>query len=218
MSKLLCWVIFLYFDLIIEGGPHQMDKELMRPNITSLNEQRCEEIYQTTMVEHTNKYRSLKGLKPLRSFRKLQYVALLAAQRCNVSLMSDDIDRATLKMQLFMTDVKPSPLVNISAIECQNNAVSVASEWYDWVNDWAPLNKEKNESYMGCALSIVDSVECNVCYYQNDTSADKLELNIVPAGVEIDLESYNDSFWTQFDGKSNLKLIIIEKMFLFSFV
>ncbi len=51
---------------------------------------------------------------------------------------------------------------------------------------------------MGCAVSIVNSVGCNVCYYQDEKGGDKLKLNIVPAGVNIDLESYNDSFWTQY--------------------
>jgi len=35
------------------------------------------------MIEQTNKYRSLKGLKPLRGSKKLQYVALLTAQKCH---------------------------------------------------------------------------------------------------------------------------------------
>ena len=209
MRKLLFCVIFLSLDLVIDGGPQretrQLGKKVMRPSITSLEEQRCQEVYQTTMLEHTNKYRRLKGLEPLKSFQKLQYVALLTAQRSNVTLMSDDSDGVSLKMKLFMTYVKKSRLVNISSFECKSIAVEAASKWYDEGNYWDPLNMEKNESYMGCAFSIVDSIECNVCYYQNDTSADKLELNIVPAGVNIDLESYDDSFWTQFDGKSNLK-------------
>ncbi len=208
MRKLLFCVIFLSLDFVIGGGPQRetrhLGKELMRPNITSLEEQRCQEVYQTTMLEHTNKYRRLKGLEPLKSFRKLQYVALLTAQRCNVTLMSDGSDEVLLKMPLFMTHAKKSHLVNTSFFECKSSAIEAASKWYDEGSYWDPLNKEKNHSYMGCAFSIVDSIECNVCYYQNDTSADKLELNIVPAGVNIDLESYDDSFWTQFDGKSNL--------------
>ena len=62
-----------------------------------------------------------------------------------------------------------------------------------------------NYTYMGCAISIVNSVEYHVCYYLKDKGADKLKLNIVPEGVNIDLESYNDSFWTQFPGKSKIK-------------
>ena len=36
-----------------------------KPTIASLEDQRCQEDYQYKMLEHTNKYRSLKGLKPL---------------------------------------------------------------------------------------------------------------------------------------------------------
>ena len=55
-----------------------------KPTIASLEDQRCQEDYQYKMLEHTNKYRRLKGLKPLQGSKKLQYVALLAAQRFHV--------------------------------------------------------------------------------------------------------------------------------------
>ena len=42
------------------------------------------------------------------------------------------------------------------------------------------------------------------CFYQNDKGADKLKANIVSPNININLESYNDSFWTQFPGKSKL--------------
>jgi hypothetical protein len=42
---------------------------------------------------------------------------------------------------------------------------------------------------MGCAISIVDSIGHQVCYYQNEIGADKLKLNIMPSEVNIDLES-----------------------------
>ncbi len=64
----------------------QKNAPLDKPNITSLEEQRCHEDYQTTMLEQINKYRSFYGMDPLQVSRKLQFVALLAAQRCRFVL------------------------------------------------------------------------------------------------------------------------------------
>jgi hypothetical protein len=164
---------------------------LDRPNITSLDEQRCQEDHQTTMLEQINKYRSLNGLKPLQSSKKLQYVALLAVQRSK-----------TLK--IFNTEISYGSDFNTSLIKCTKSAVKFASTWYEFEN-WTPLDKKENYTYMGCAISIVDSIGHQVCYYQNDIGADKLKLNIMPSEVNIDLESYNDSFWTQFQGKQKIK-------------
>ena len=82
MNKLLFVVIFLFLEMNIECRPQRETRQLMRPKIKSVEEQRCQEEYQTTLLEQTNKYRSLYGMEPLQRSRKLQYVALLAAQRC----------------------------------------------------------------------------------------------------------------------------------------
>ena len=210
MRKLLFLVIFLCLDLIIEGRPQretkQLDKELIRPTIDSLEEQRCLENFQTTMLDQTNKYRSLKSLKPLQGSKKLQYAALLAAQRCHVL----GEEKAVESIGLFNTGWSGGMLFNTgwsgginrntSSTECKQNAVILASDLYD-LGYWNPLDKNKNYSYMGCAISIVDSTACQGCYYKDDKGADKLELDIVPSDVNLDLESYNDSFWTHFPGK-----------------
>ena len=220
MRKFLFCVIFLSLDLIIEGGPQretrQLGKESMRPNITSLEEQRCQEVYQSTILEHTNKYRSLKCLKPLKVSKKLQYVALLTAQKSRVL----GGNKARKSFLLFNTGWSTITLVAFSLAtstnEFKENAVMTASGWYDSPENWTALNKEENYRYIGCAVSFFDSTGYHVCYYQNDKGADKLKLNILPPGVNIDLESYNDSFWNQFQGKLNLKVIIIDEMLLFS--
>ena len=167
---------------------------LDRPAITSLEQQKCQEDYQTTMLEHSNKYRSLNGLKPLQGSKKLQYVALLATQRCHVL---NSIEKSTNSLQLFNTNYQYDPNYNTSINNCKKNALARASGLY-YLEDLIGYEKIFPSIYMGCAVSIVNSVECHVCYYQDDKGGDKLKLNIVPAGVNIDLESYNDSFWTQF--------------------
>ena len=211
----------------------QKKEPLDRPNITSLEEQRCQEDYQTTMLEQINKYRSLYGMDPLQVSKKLQFVALLAAQRCRFVLNvteegTDNLIKGNLykffnivdNLQIFSTIgycYNTSSIgYNRSSIECKKNAVNEASDGHELENIWIPLLKEENITYMGCAFSIVNNTGFHSCYFQIDEGADKLELNIVPPDFNIDLESYNDSFWTQFQGKSNLKLIIIERMFLFS--
>jgi hypothetical protein len=168
-----------------------------RPTINSLEEQKCQENYQMTLLEHTNKYRSLKSLKPLQGSKKLQYVALLTAQRFHVL---NDIKKAVESLKLLNTGFAYGLYDYTSINECQNNAVNLASEWYE-LESWPPLDKEQNVNYMGCAVSIVNNLGCNVCYYQTEKGADKLKLNILPVELNIDLESYNDSFWTQFKGK-----------------
>jgi hypothetical protein len=165
---------------------------LNRPNITSLEDQRCQADYQTTMLEHTNKYRSLYGMIPLQVSQKLQYVALQAAQR---SYPLNSIAKAVESFLLFSTVVHYGLDNNISSIECKTHAVNRASDWYEY---WVPLYKDSEYTYLGCAISIVNSTGYQVCYLQSDKGADNLELNIVPPGVYIDLESYSDSFWTQF--------------------
>ena len=84
---------------------------LDRPAITSLEQQKCQEDYQTTMLEHSNKYRSLNGLKPLQGSKKLQYVALLATQRCHVL---NSIEKSTNSLQLFNTNYQYDPNYNTS--------------------------------------------------------------------------------------------------------
>jgi hypothetical protein len=200
MRKLLFLVIFLCLDLIIEGRPQretkQLGKELIRPIIDSVEERRCQENFQTTMLDQTNKYRSLKSSKPLQESKKLQYVALLAAKRCHVLGEEKTVE----SIGLFNTGWSGGINRNTSSTECKQNAVILASDLYD-LGYWNPLDKNKNYSYMGCAISIVDSTACQGCYYKDDKGADKLELDIVPSDVNLDLESYNDSFWTHFPGK-----------------
>jgi len=201
MRKLLFLVIFLCLDLIIEGRPQretkQLGKELIRPIIDSVEEQRCLENFQTSMLDQTNKYRSLKSLKPLQGSKKLQYAALLAAQRCYVL----GEEKAVKSIGLFNTGWSGGINRNTSSTDiCKQNAVILASDLYD-LGYWNPLDKNKNYSYMGCSISIVDSTACQGCYYKDDKGADKLELDIVPSDVNLDLESYNDSFWTHFPGK-----------------
>jgi len=96
-----------------------------------------------------------------------------------------------------------------SITECKKNAIYTASSWYD-LGHSALLDRKEDYSYMGCAVSIINSTACHVCYYQEDKGADKLELDIVPPEVNIDLKSYNDSFWTQFPGKNISQMIIID--------
>ena len=204
MNKLLFVVIFLFLEMNIECRPQRETRQLMRSGIKSVEEHKCQEDYQTTMSEHTNKYRSLNGLKPLQVSKKLQYVALQAAQRCHVF---NDIVGAVESFLLFNTVGNYGLDSNISSTECKSNAVEMASDWYDLEN-WTALDKEFNFTYMGCAIEIVDSTACHVCYYQTDKGADKLEQEIIPAEVNIDLESYKDSYWTQFPGKYNFRMVI----------
>ena len=182
----------------------QTSAPLDRPNITSLEDQRCQEDYQTTMLEHTNKYRSLYGLKPLQLSKKLQYIALLAAQRCH-----EGGRMAVESLKMFNTESIYDLTNNTSITECKNNAINKASNWYEWLMYWLLLNKEENYTHIGCAISIVENTGCHVCYYHGDKGADNLELDIVPLEINIDLESYNDSFWTQFQGKSILNCWLV---------
>ena len=148
------------------------------------------------MIEQTNKYRSLKGFKSLQGSKKLQYVALLTAQKCH------ELGRIKARESFLLFNTGWSTLTLPTSIdECKENAVRKASTWYDW-GGWTALNEEEDYSYMGCAVSIINSTACHICYYQDDKGADKLELDIVPPEVNIDLKSYNDSFWTQFPGKN----------------
>ena len=181
----------------------QFNDPLDRPTITSLEEQKCQEDYQTTMLEYTNKYRSWYGLKPLQGSKKLQYVALLTAQRCHVL----GPKKAVESFLLFNTAASYGFNYNQSINECKKNAVSTVLDWYESEN-WAPLDKEENFSYVGCAVSIFDTTAFHVCYYQIEKGADKLKLDIVPTDTNIDLESYKDSFWTQFPGKSKIKRLL----------
>ena len=69
---------------------------------------------------------------------------------------------------------------------------------------WYPKDTDRYHNltiytYMGCAVSFVDNTGCHVCYFQPDEGAVKLKLNIVSPEVNIDLESYSDSFWTQYN-------------------
>ena len=199
MRKLLFLVISLFLDLKIEG------RQLMRPGINSVEEQICLKDYQITMLEHTNKYRSLYGLKPLQVSKKLQYVALLAVQKCHVFNSTDkntvlkNMDKIADSLKLLNTGFQASFEGNLSINKCKAHAVDMASNWYD-KGYWTPLDDSFRYTYMGCAISIVDSTGYQVCYYQNDKGANKLRLNILPANINIDLESYKDSFWTQFKG------------------
>ena len=168
---------------------------LDRPTINSVEEQRCQEDYQSNMLEHTNKYRSLYGLEPLQVSKKLQYVALLAAQRCHV-LGNNTSDISSL---LFNT-VKDSGFVyNTSSIECQE--IVNRQKYVDNFRVRDTMSERSNSSYMGCGISILNSLGCYVCYYQDEKGADKLKLNILPPNNNIELVLYNDSFWTHFQGK-----------------
>ena len=177
---------------------------LDRPVISGPAEQKCLEEFQMTMLEHTNKYRSLYGLKPLRVSKKLQYVALLTAQRCHVIGCIE----AGESLQLFNTEGDDLFEYTTRSIECKKYAVDRASYFYDSEN-WNLLNKRFDYTYLGCAVSILNSIAYHVCKYQTDKGADKLRLNILPTTNNMDLESYNDSFWTRFTGKSKLILISI---------
>jgi len=159
-----------------------------------LEEQKCQEDYQNTMLDNTNKYRSWYGLEPLQVSKKLQYVALLAAQRCHVL----GKDKAVESFRLFVTDIKSSFDYNTSSTECEKIA---AAYFYQ---EPTSFGFELKNTYMSCAVSIVNYTACQVCFYQNDKGADKLKANIVSPNININLESYNDSFWTQFPGKSKL--------------
>ena len=162
-----------------------------------MEDQRCQDNFQTTMLEQTNKYRSLYHLKPLKGSKKLKYVALLAAQRCSVLGMK----KAVESIGPFNTGSSFGYTYNTSSIGFKQNAVNQVSSWYDWGHWTALIDRKEDYSYMGCAVSIINSTACHICYYQDDKGADKLELDIVPPEVNIDLKSYNDFFWTQFPGK-----------------
>ncbi len=137
--------------------------------------------------------------------KKLQYVALLASQRCHV--LGDY--EAAQSFLLFNTVEVSNFNYYTSLIDCKKYAILIASHFYDRGNYWAPFDNRLNYTYMGCAVSLFYKSGCNVCYYQDDEGADKLKLNIVPPNINLGLESYNDSFWTQFTGKSKLILISI---------
>ncbi len=164
----------------------------------------------------------MKGLKPLQGSKKLQYVALLAAQRCHVLDMKTTSDsfrlfnKAAESFLLFNTNAISGKQQKTSINKCKEIGVELASYLYDsrmllateneenglYDENWAvsaQIRHVETYSSMGCAVSIVNSTSCQVCYYQGDKGADKLKLDIVPTWVNIDLVSYNDSFWTQFN-------------------
>ena len=214
MGKLFFWVIFLCLNLIIEGRPQREAWKLMRPSINNVQEQRCQGDYQTTMLDLTNKYRSLDGLKPLLGSKKLQYVALLAAQRCQEFKSAKKATDAVKSLQLFNTTGDRD---DSNSFECKTRAFDRAFSLYERVKEcdfdcayFGDYNEKMdllknilNYTYMGCAVSLYPYKykRCDVCYYQNDQGVEKLKLNILPPNISIDLESYNNSFWTQFHGK-----------------
>ncbi len=86
-----------------------------------MEDQRCQDNFQTTMLEQTN-------LKPPKGPKKLQYVALLAAQRCSVLGM----EKAVESIGPFNTGSSFGYTYNTSSIGCKKNAVNQVSSWYDW--------------------------------------------------------------------------------------
>ncbi len=123
-----------------------------RPKINYADKLRCLDDYQTTMLEETNKYRRMYGLKALQMSTELQYQALLASQKCE--------KKATIS--------KENQELSLSSYECKKIAVLKAKTLHD-SRSWIVLRTHNNYNYMGCAfpVNLYNSVNrCQYCYYQ----------------------------------------------------
>ncbi len=148
----------------------QKHELLDRPTITSLEDQRCQEEFQTNMLKTTNRDPFL-DLEPLQVSKKLQYVALLAAQRCHVL----GGNKALESLQLFNTVSYYALKYNNRSNGCHMYALykppilDEPGPWYP--KDTDIYHNETIYTYMGCAVSFVDNTGCHVCYFQPDQGA-----------------------------------------------
>ena len=189
-------------SLEIEGKEYET---ITRPTINSRDEQRCLKDYQITMLQQHNRYRRLKFLDPLEVSKKLQYVALLAAQRCSENV--ENKEEVLKKTNPYDTGEMSIIQDYANIDECEKNAIILSESWYKNRNYWIALNDDQKYKYLGCAVSIKYEVGCHVCYYQGEKGHIKLQNNYVPRQSQIDLKSYADNFWKNDENNMKCKSI-----------
>ena len=168
---------------------------ITKPKIKIPEEEMCLEDYQMTMLEQHNRYRELNFMDPLVVSKKLQYVALLTAQRCSET---KNVKEAVKKTSIYFTD-QMSIIQNKGSInECRKKAILVSESWYENREYWTALMEDRNYKYLGCAVSIKKEIGCHVCLYQGERGKLKLQQNKVPGQSRIDLDSYADNFWNSY--------------------
>ena len=215
MNKQTIFVLLLSFNLAIEGKRYDAKRKrikqyeiITRPKIKVPEEEMCLEDYQMTMLEQHNRYRELNFMDPLVVSKKLQYVALLTAQRCSET---KNVKEAVNKTSIYFTD-QMSIIQNKGSInECRKNAILVSESWFENREYWTALMEDRNYKYLGCAVSIKKEIGCHVCLYQGERGKLKLQQNKVPGQSRIDLDSYTDNFWNSYQTilKCKFDLLII---------
>ena len=201
MNKLILFVFLQSLNLAIEAKEYET---ITIPTINSRDEQRCLKDYQITMLQQHNRYRKLKFLDPLEVSKKLQYVALLAAQRCSENV--ENKEEVLKKTKLFKTDRMSIIQKKVNIDECGKKAFLVSESWYENRFYWTALNDDQNYKYLGCAVSIKNEDSCHVCFYQGEKGNIKLQNNKAPRYSHIDLKSYDDNFWNSYENKMKCKL------------